>query len=119
MFTDPRIAQAADATKNEVNPEETASLFSFLTWSYLGPIIRTANRVPYMSVDMLPPIMQGDRAKVLRNRNFKVSNQNVRKQGLNCLLTNVLIVVRPRYDGIQTEAHLAWCAPYRWFVFIF
>ncbi|RXW23865.1 hypothetical protein EST38_g2012 [Candolleomyces aberdarensis] len=52
------------------NPEQTASLFSLLTYSFLDPVILLANRVPHLSTDLLPPLADYDYAKNLRAHSF-------------------------------------------------
>ncbi|KAH6916785.1 ATP-binding cassette transporter [Coprinopsis sp. MPI-PUGE-AT-0042] len=54
----------------EPNPEQTASLFSVITFSFLDPIVKLANRVPVLTADLLPPLSDSDRAKVLKARAF-------------------------------------------------
>ncbi|PSR71574.1 hypothetical protein PHLCEN_2v12546 [Hermanssonia centrifuga] len=47
------------------NPEQTASIISFLFFSFLDPIIWLAYRVPHLSLDQLPPMCDYDYAKNL------------------------------------------------------
>lgn len=55
------------------NPEQTASLFSLLTYHFLDPIVWKAYRNPRVSYDELPPLADYDYAKNLLNRASPVS----------------------------------------------
>ncbi|KAF8748718.1 P-loop containing nucleoside triphosphate hydrolase protein, partial [Rhizoctonia solani] len=50
------------------NPEQTASLISLMTYTYLNPIIFAAYRAPKLEYDQLPPLADYDHAAVLRQR---------------------------------------------------
>ncbi|KAL0581762.1 hypothetical protein V5O48_000239, partial [Marasmius crinis-equi] len=52
------------------NLEETASLFSSLTYSFLDPLVFYASRVPHLSWDKLPPLSEQDSSRNLKERNF-------------------------------------------------
>ncbi|KII93466.1 hypothetical protein PLICRDRAFT_35686 [Plicaturopsis crispa FD-325 SS-3] len=52
------------------NPEQTASLMSFLLYSYLDPVIFLAYRIPHLAHDMLPPLSDTDWAKNLVSASF-------------------------------------------------
>ncbi|KAL0950661.1 hypothetical protein HGRIS_007447 [Hohenbuehelia grisea] len=52
------------------NAEQTCSLFSLLTYSFLDAIIFKAYRVRHMGFDELPPLADYDRATVLRDKAF-------------------------------------------------
>ena len=54
------------------NPEQTASLFSLITYSFLDPVVILANRIPHLSADLLPPLADYDYAKNLRAHSFPV-----------------------------------------------
>lgn len=56
----------------EPNPEQTASLLSFVFYSFLDPLVFLANRVPHLSYDMLPPLADYDYAKNLVAASFQV-----------------------------------------------
>lgn len=47
------------------NPEQTASMLSFLTYSYLDSLVILANRVPHLPYDELPPLSDTSYAKHL------------------------------------------------------
>ena len=47
------------------NPEQTASLFSLLIYTFLDPIVFLACRIPHLSHDKLPPLADYDYAKNL------------------------------------------------------
>ena len=54
------------------NAEQTASLFSLLTYSFLDPIVFLANRVPNLKPEQLPPLADYDYTKNLRAHSFPV-----------------------------------------------
>jgi hypothetical protein len=45
-----------------VNPQQTASLLSFLTFSYVDGVVWKANRVQHLTKDQLPPPLDRDAA---------------------------------------------------------
>jgi hypothetical protein len=47
------------------NPEQTASLFSLLIYTFLDPIVFLAYRVPHLPYDQLPPLADYDYAQNL------------------------------------------------------
>ncbi|KAL0579466.1 hypothetical protein V5O48_002572 [Marasmius crinis-equi] len=55
------------------SPEQTASMFSLLTFAYLDPIVYLAYRVPRLDLvwERLPPLAEDDCARVLRERGFR------------------------------------------------
>ncbi|KAF8963043.1 multidrug resistance-associated ABC transporter [Flammula alnicola] len=52
------------------NDEQTCSLFSFLMYSYLDPVIFLGYRVEHLEVDQLPPLSDTDSSKHLIKRAF-------------------------------------------------
>ncbi|OSD04422.1 multidrug resistance-associated ABC transporter [Trametes coccinea BRFM310] len=54
----------------EVNPEQTASLFSMSVYTFLDGIIFKAYRMPHLPFDELPPLADYDYAKNLVKRSF-------------------------------------------------
>ncbi|KAJ3513917.1 hypothetical protein NLJ89_g2683 [Agrocybe chaxingu] len=54
----------------EPNPEQTASIFSLMTYIFMDDIIQKGYRAPRLSVDQLPPLADYDRASVLTRRAF-------------------------------------------------
>ena len=54
-----------------INPEQTASYLSMMTYTFLDPIVFLAYRVPHLSHDMLPPLADYDYTKNLVRRSFK------------------------------------------------
>lgn len=65
-----------------VNPEQTASLFSYITFFYLEEIIRKGYRVDPLSVSSLPPLPDYDAAIHLKSRGTKVSLNRLRGLGV-------------------------------------
>lgn len=56
----------------EPNPEQTASIWSLMIYTFLDPIIFMAYRIPHLSLDMLPALPDYDHTKHLVKRSFKV-----------------------------------------------
>jgi len=54
------------------NPEQTASIFSMMTYTYLDAIIFSAYKVPHLPVDQLPPLADFDSAKYQTEKAFPV-----------------------------------------------
>lgn len=54
------------------NAEQTASLFSLLTYMFLDPVIAEAATVSHLAFDRLPPLTDRDAAKHLKERSFPV-----------------------------------------------
>ncbi|KAG5653499.1 hypothetical protein H0H81_012709 [Sphagnurus paluster] len=52
------------------NPEQTASLFSLVTYSFLDPTIFLAYRIPHLSHEQLPPLADYDAAQELKAKSF-------------------------------------------------
>ncbi|PSS08857.1 hypothetical protein PHLCEN_2v3472 [Hermanssonia centrifuga] len=52
------------------NPEQTASIFSFLFYVFLDPSIWLAYRISHLSLDQLPPMCDYDHAKNLIKRSY-------------------------------------------------
>lgn len=55
------------------NPEQTASIFSLMVYSFLDPVIFEAYRVPHLSHERLPPLADYDYSKRLTEHAFPVS----------------------------------------------
>ncbi|KAF8876209.1 multidrug resistance-associated ABC transporter [Gymnopilus junonius] len=55
---------------SEPNPEQTASIFSMMTYIFLDPVIMLGYRVPHLSADQLPPLADYDRAKYRTEKAF-------------------------------------------------
>ncbi|EKM51019.1 uncharacterized protein PHACADRAFT_177708 [Phanerochaete carnosa HHB-10118-sp] len=55
---------------NVANPEQTASIASWVFYTFLDPIIWQAYHVPHLSHDKLPPLADYDEAKYLIEQNF-------------------------------------------------
>ncbi|KAJ7067894.1 hypothetical protein C8F01DRAFT_1116132 [Mycena amicta] len=52
------------------NPEQTASLFSLLSFSFLDPVVYLAHKLPHLPYDKLPPLADTDNAAYLKKRGF-------------------------------------------------
>jgi hypothetical protein len=55
-----------------VNPEQTASILSLATFTYLSSTISAANRTDHLSPEEMPPISDYDTAQALAERSFPV-----------------------------------------------
>ncbi|KAF5389764.1 hypothetical protein D9757_005974 [Collybiopsis confluens] len=55
----------------DLNPEQTASLFSLGFFFFLDPVVFEAYRVPHLPLDRLPPLADSDSIKNLKERHFK------------------------------------------------
>lgn len=62
-----------NARSTTVNPEQTASLASQLSYSFLNPTVFQAYRMPHLPADQLPPLCDYDEAKRLKERSQPVS----------------------------------------------
>ena len=63
------------------NPEQTASIISFLFYTFLDPTIWLAWRIPHLSRDQLPPLCDYDYVKSLVARSYPVSKLPLRSIG--------------------------------------
>ncbi|CAK5280078.1 unnamed protein product [Mycena citricolor] len=55
----------------EVNPEQTASLFSMAFYFFLDPIVWKGYKMPHLSADQLPPLCDSDASLNMKKKNFK------------------------------------------------
>ncbi|EJD51853.1 ATP-binding cassette transporter [Auricularia subglabra TFB-10046 SS5] len=62
-------ADPADPT--EPTPEQTASLLSFMLFSFLDPLVWAGYRSAHLAFDKLPPLADYDRTSFLKKRSFK------------------------------------------------
>jgi hypothetical protein len=54
------------------NPEQTASILSWLSFSFMDPTIWRAYYVPHLSADQLPPLADYDEAEYLIEQHYQV-----------------------------------------------
>ncbi|KAF6747842.1 multidrug resistance-associated ABC transporter [Ephemerocybe angulata] len=67
-------------TADRLHPEQTASLLSTLTFTYLSPTITVANRASHLNAEALPPMADYDRARFLADRAIPyVDTQKIRE----------------------------------------
>ncbi|CAE6444373.1 unnamed protein product, partial [Rhizoctonia solani] len=52
------------------NPEQTASLISFMLYNFLDSLVWTAYRAPKLEYEQLPPLADYDRSSYLKQRSF-------------------------------------------------
>ncbi|KXN81115.1 ATP-binding cassette transporter abc4 [Leucoagaricus sp. SymC.cos] len=55
----------------EPNPEQTASIFSMITYSFLDPIVFLAYRIPHLAHSQLPPLADYDYTHNLKVKSFR------------------------------------------------
>ncbi|KAI0066584.1 hypothetical protein BV25DRAFT_1868241 [Artomyces pyxidatus] len=55
----------------EPNPEQTASILSLALYIFVNPVVSLANRIPHLSIDLLPPLADYDHVKNLVAQSFK------------------------------------------------
>ncbi|PSR81762.1 hypothetical protein PHLCEN_2v6271 [Hermanssonia centrifuga] len=70
----------------EPNAEQTASIASFLSFTFLDPTIWLAYRVPHLSFDQLPPQCDYDYARNLIKRSYPAAIKLASPIGMNRLL---------------------------------
>ncbi|GJJ15091.1 hypothetical protein Clacol_009366 [Clathrus columnatus] len=58
--------------QKDINPEQVASLASFITWSYLDPLVWKAARSSILDYEDLPPIADYDKAEYIVPRSEKI-----------------------------------------------
>ncbi|KAK7035940.1 hypothetical protein R3P38DRAFT_610907 [Favolaschia claudopus] len=54
------------------SPEETSSLISLVTYSFLNPTVSLASRLPHLPYDLLPPLASRNDARYLKTETFPV-----------------------------------------------
>ena len=54
------------------NPEQTASIASFLFYVFLDPMVWRAYRIPHLPHNQLPPLCDYDAVKYLIKKEYKV-----------------------------------------------
>ncbi|KAM5539772.1 hypothetical protein V8D89_006585 [Ganoderma adspersum] len=70
VFVPRKYAPANPKEVFEPNPEQTASLGSLHSFTFLGPIIWTAWKLPHFTYDMLPPLADYDHLRNLVGQSF-------------------------------------------------
>ena len=58
----------------EPNPEQTASIASLVSYSYLAPVVWLAYRMPHLPFEMFPPLSDYDHLRNLVVERFPVSD---------------------------------------------
>jgi hypothetical protein len=67
----PYIPYDPTAPQSRTNPQQTASLFSFATYSYLDPVVYASTRVDHLGPEMLPPLIETDALAALKPQAYK------------------------------------------------
>lgn len=70
----------------EPNPEQTASILSFVTYHFLDGTIWRGYRMPHLSFEHLPPLADYDKATNLTSRSFPVSSRSLFNDLRSCLV---------------------------------
>jgi ABC-type multidrug transport system fused ATPase/permease subunit len=70
MFPCQRSDPSIQKPQETVNPEQTASLISFFSFSFLSPVIYKAWGVTHLETSMLPPQLETDRMAAIGPRAF-------------------------------------------------
>ncbi|KAH7073426.1 hypothetical protein BKA62DRAFT_734051, partial [Auriculariales sp. MPI-PUGE-AT-0066] len=71
LIPNPYIPVDPNDPSEEPAPEQTASLLSFMMFSFLDPLVWAGYRATHLAYDRLPPLADYDRARVLKERAFK------------------------------------------------
>ncbi|KAJ7491024.1 P-loop containing nucleoside triphosphate hydrolase protein [Mycena latifolia] len=66
-------------SKTAASPEQTASIISLVTYTFLDPLIMLASRLPHLPYDLLPPLPDHTHAKILKAATF--AHLNVSSKG--------------------------------------
>ena len=72
------------------NPEQTASLISLASYTFISPIVWLAYRMPHLPFDMFPPLPDYDHLRNIVGRSFPVSRSSVMKVLTYSLLHQIL-----------------------------
>ena len=72
---DTPATEQAETTENTLGPEQTASVLSLVTYSWLDPLIREAQKRPNLPVDEMPPLAEYNRIGYLMDTCHKVSDR--------------------------------------------
>jgi hypothetical protein len=67
----PYIPYDPTAPQSQTNPQQTASLLSFVTFSYLDPVVFASTRVDHLAADMLPPLDDTDGLAALKPKAYQ------------------------------------------------
>ncbi|KAF8513392.1 hypothetical protein JB92DRAFT_3116459 [Gautieria morchelliformis] len=78
----PRIYTPVDPLNpaKEVNAEQTASWWSFLSFTFMDPVIFMAARVPHLTYESLPPLADVDRAEHLVATSEQILNPYIHRK---------------------------------------
>ncbi|KAJ7730238.1 P-loop containing nucleoside triphosphate hydrolase protein, partial [Mycena maculata] len=71
LMTPRKYEPVGSATMKAPNPEQTASIISFASYSFLDPTIFLAKRLGRLPYDSLPPLADYDTAQHLKSKNFQ------------------------------------------------
>lgn len=67
--------------QHELAPEQTASILSVLSYSFVEPVVWKAWSVPRLTYEMLPPLPEYDYLTNLKRKSFPVRRMHPRESG--------------------------------------
>ncbi|KAF7324455.1 ATP-binding cassette transporter abc4 [Mycena sanguinolenta] len=109
-----------DKSEALISPEETASLFSLVTYTFLDPLILLASRLPHLPYNLLPPLAYYDDAKNLKSASFPYldpsSNTNPHHVAAN--FSNPVAINR-LLDYLEMRGSSATIRPWFWICLLF
>lgn len=73
---DTPATEQAETTENTLGLEQTASVWSLVTYSWLNPLIHEAQKRPNLPVNEMPPLAEYNRIGYLMNTCHKVSDRS-------------------------------------------
>ncbi|KAJ7891356.1 P-loop containing nucleoside triphosphate hydrolase protein [Mycena olivaceomarginata] len=122
----PRRASLNKPSETLANSEQTASLISLVTYTFLDPLILLASRVSHLSYDLLPPLAYDNDAKNLKGASFpaKVFRSDYAVMLLLAVVqvaTNFSnpVAINRLLDYIETNGSGAIIRPWFWIFLLF
>ncbi|RXW20112.1 hypothetical protein EST38_g5743 [Candolleomyces aberdarensis] len=82
------------------HPEQTASVLSFATYSYLSPTINIANKLPHLTPDEMPPIADYDRAENLAKASLSTLDPAKLREGRHIGLSLLRLFAYDYFIGV-------------------
>ncbi|KAG8912149.1 hypothetical protein FRC00_005159 [Tulasnella sp. 408] len=82
------------------NPEQTASILSFITWSFLDPVILEASRVSHLPYESLPVLADYDHAEHLRAKGAPTLDPSLKPRRDRHFVWGLLWLYRWQYAAL-------------------
>ncbi|KAG9028739.1 hypothetical protein FS837_003797, partial [Tulasnella sp. UAMH 9824] len=82
------------------NPEQTASILSFLTWSFMDPVIQQASRVSHLPYESLPNLADYDHAEYLISRGAPALDPSLKAKRDRHFVWGLLWIYRWQYAAL-------------------